>query len=702
MLLDKIKQSHIYTIKTTDYKWWFWPIIILWKFVVLLFIVATFILTNLIKFIFNLAKKYKFVRIFITVVLTLCVLGIFDFFLNNGKIYQGTYIGDIDVSNKTIDEATKLIEDRYTNNLNNNTVTIYSNLEAQKLGKDGILDQSINEQINFEEAKDNVKYWDTSSSDLEAYLPASSIAEFAYSDTRGINNIFKRLSTNFFSYHISPWAEYNSNLINTLINKINTTLGVEVKEPSILFNKQNAYIIEGETGNLINNDEFTNQLNEAFFKQNSNESNFSVNLYEQHPKISDNQAQFLADSINKRINQTFKFKYNDMEYTTNKQDLINWLTVSIETCGDSKSLHKCIKAYIENNKIYKDLLGKLGQEDYTDNLNLKFIKEDETFYIETNTDYEIPKINTAVNDINSNYFKDCVVYEDTEDFKLNDDDLENVDINIQSTKIPQHISIEEAQNLCLINKISSYTTTYSTGAGSENRNHNIELAAKLLNNSIIEANGGVWSFNQIAGNCNEENGFLKASSVIGSTYTKEAGGGICQVATTVFNCVYDSGLKIVQRKNHDLYIASYPQGRDAAISWPQPDLKWANNTSSDILMQVTTNGYSVTCTLLGVKLNYKVETKLGDLKDTEPYTTEIVVDPTLSSGTAFIQTTGSNGKNISCIRNVYDKYNNLVISDNFISEYKPKTEIKVIGPGDEADNLLKQNLARYKNENDAW
>ena len=118
-------------------------------------------------------------------------------------------------------------------------------------------------------------------------------------------------------------------------------------------------------------------------------------------------------------------------------------------------------------------------------------------------------------------------------------------------------------------------------------------------------------------------------------------------------------------------------------------------------MQVTTNGYSVTCTLLGVKLNYQVETKLGDLKDTEPYTTEIVVDPTLPSGTVFIQTTGSNGKNISCIRNVYDKYNNLVISDNFISEYKPKTEIKVIGPGDEADNLLKQNLARYKNENDA-
>ena len=53
------------------------------------------------------------------------------------------------------------------------------------------------------------------------------------------------------------------------------------------------------------------------------------------------------------------------------------------------------------------------------------------------------------------------------------------------------ISLSKLKTVRDCNKtISSYTTTYSSGTGSENRNYNIALASSLLNNSICSANGG--------------------------------------------------------------------------------------------------------------------------------------------------------------------------------------------------------------------
>ena len=63
-------------------------------------------------------------------------------------------------------------------------------------------------------------------------------------------------------------------------------------------------------------------------------------------------------------------------------------------------------------------------------------------------------------------------------------------------------------------------------------------------------------------------GYKNAGAIVDGEYTDEIGGGVCQVATTVYNAVYDAGYPIVERHNHTLYIASYPEGRDAAIAFP--------------------------------------------------------------------------------------------------------------------------------------
>ena len=214
---------------------------------------------------------------------------------------------------------------------------------------------------------------------------------------------------------------------------------------------------------------------------------------------------------------------------------------------------------------------------------------------------------------------------------------------------------------------------------SSKHNHNIALVSQLLDNSICAA-GQTWSYNDTTGNCDEEKGFLGAGAIIDGEYTDSVGGGICQVATTVFNAVYESGLPIKERHNHSLYIASYPQGRDAAVSYPELDLVWQNDTANDVLVKVSCSEGSVTATLYGVDSGYQVSTETGQWEKGKTHSSTTKVDDTLAPGTSYVKTRGTDGSTIEVTRTVKDAAGNIVRQDLFASVYDPVNEVVVKGP----------------------
>jgi vancomycin resistance protein YoaR len=70
------------------------------------------------------------------------------------------------------------------------------------------------------------------------------------------------------------------------------------------------------------------------------------------------------------------------------------------------------------------------------------------------------------------------------------------------------------------------------------------------------------------------------------TTTPEYGGGLCQISTTTFRAAVKAGLEITERRNHAYPVKYYnPQGTDATIYPPHPDLRFKNNTPAYILIQ---------------------------------------------------------------------------------------------------------------------
>ena len=172
---------------------------------------------------------------------------------------------------------------------------------------------------------------------------------------------------------------------------------------------------------------------------------------------------------------------------------------------------------------------------------------------------------------------------------FNKNDLEKVENN--SNKVAE-IYIESTANVKKDVCIASFTTkiTYPD----EKRTHNVTTCCNYLNNTILESKK-IFSFNDTLGPFNEEQGYVESTGFDSDgKIIKIIGGGICQVSSTLYNVALNSNLEIVERNEHSAPVDYVAQGKDATICYPYVDLKFKNNTNSDITIKANCDGNQVT------------------------------------------------------------------------------------------------------------
>ena len=141
----------------------------------------------------------------------------------------------------------------------------------------------------------------------------------------------------------------------------------------------------------------------------------------------------------------------------------------------------------------------------------------------------------------------------------------------------------------------------------KNRIFNIKVATERFNGVLIKP-GEEFSFVSILGEVDGEHGYLPELVIKNDRTEPEFGGGICQVSTTTFRAAIYSGLKITARRNHAYPVSYYnPQGMDATVYVPRPDLKFINNTPGYILIQTKIEGTVLTFQFYGTNDERKVE-----------------------------------------------------------------------------------------------
>jgi len=212
------------------------------------------------------------------------------------------------------------------------------------------------------------------------------------------------------------------------------------------------------------------------------------------------------------------------------------------------------------------------------------------------------------------------------------------------------LTTAEAQALEVERQLASYSTLY---AGTADRINNLQLAIEILDGARI-APGETWSFNEFVGPRTAERGFRTAPVIMDGEYAEDIGGGVSQVATTVFNAAWEAGIKIAERHAHALYISRYPDGRDATVNYPDVDLKLLNDTPRWIVLKASYDESGIIVRLLGGGPERRVESIPGELEVTGPPQTEHEPDPTLYEGDRIVEFAGEPSREIRVERTIYE------------------------------------------------
>jgi vancomycin resistance protein YoaR len=168
---------------------------------------------------------------------------------------------------------------------------------------------------------------------------------------------------------------------------------------------------------------------------------------------------------------------------------------------------------------------------------------------------------------------------------------------IRVVPLAPRVTTATAQSWRVQGPISTFTTQFPVNPP---RTNNIKIAIAKLNDTVVPP-GAQFSLNATLGRRTAEKGYQQAPVIEGGRLIKDFGGGVSQVSTTTFNAAFFAGVRMDQHTPHSFYIARYPEGREATLSWPAVDQKWTNDTGGVIFIQAHVSGSNVTVTLLGTK-----------------------------------------------------------------------------------------------------
>ena len=217
-------------------------------------------------------------------------------------------------------------------------------------------------------------------------------------------------------------------------------------------------------------------------------------------------------------------------------------------------------------------------------------------------------------------------------------------------------------------------------SGSAARVNNVKLAAKALNNAVVNS-GEVFSYNGRVGRRTAAKGYQAAPAYIQGLTVDEIGGGVCQPSSTLYLACLRSNMQITERSPHRYVPAYIPAGMDATVSWGGPDYKFTNNTPYPILIKTQyANGY-LTVQLIGTKTNNNTVKITNEFISSTQWKTEYQIDRSLPKGTQKVSVTPYTGSTYKTYRNIYDGNGKLISSKlEATSVYKVRNQVILRNP----------------------
>jgi vancomycin resistance protein YoaR len=241
---------------------------------------------------------------------------------------------------------------------------------------------------------------------------------------------------------------------------------------------------------------------------------------------------------------------------------------------------------------------------------------------------------------------------------------------------------EEAEAFGTLYELAEFTT-WTPG---QNRVHNIQLMADLVDQTKVMP-GQTFSVNETVGRRTLEKGFKYDCAIVGGEVSCEedpvnVGGGVSQFGTTIFNAIYFSCLEDVAHQPHSIYFRKYPEGREATLGFPHPDVSFKNNTQAPVIIRTSYTARSITVTFFGNTEGIKCGTERGERTGHKEATTLYRADEdgVVAPGTEVVANGGSGGWRIINTRIFYDSSGDEIKRESFPWTYRGERKVILMHP----------------------
>lgn len=260
--------------------------------------------------------------------------------------------------------------------------------------------------------------------------------------------------------------------------------------------------------------------------------------------------------------------------------------------------------------------------------------------------------------------------------KLLEETPEGEQFTMELKAIEPDVTAEDLRASLFSDVLATVSTPHT---GYWNRTRNLELACDAINGTVVLP-GETFSFNETVGVRTEAKGYLPATAYVsGGASAEEIGGGVCQVASSIYYATLLADLKAVERYPHMYAVTYVPMGMDAAIYWGSQDFKFENNTDYPLRIDAVCSGGYVNIQLVGTdERDYKVEMTF-EILETIPWEEIEVETNDVEPGTVI--TTAYTGYRVATYMHKIDKTTGEELSvERVATSYYAKRDREVAVP----------------------
>jgi len=411
------------------------------------------------------------------------------------------------------------------------------------------------------------KNWTASLEELGVEFNAKETVQNAYKIGRSENiftGLFQQIAVFFQQPNLPLIVTVNPTILNNFADKNFIDIENKAISATLIYNnkKDDFEITPFADGKIIDRDKIKKELISQV--SNLTLSPIRLQIIEDKPKVNAQEAEITrGKALNILNNAPYFLVYQDKKWPIEKQTLLDWIGFKVQDIG---------------------------------NLQIIFKKEElEPFLINL-----APAVNkTAVNAKLSVENKKIIILQPAADAQ--EIDIDNTllqfnqiieqkqkEISIILEYTPALIREETLAQLGIVDQIGVGISNFKGSPAS--RITNIKIGLAKLNGVILKPQEE-FSFNDLLGEVSAKQGYKTGYVIKDKKLVLEYGGGICQVSTTMFRSAVNSGLEITERNPHAFPVSYYnPQGFDATVYPPHPDLRFINNTPGNILIQGYASG----------------------------------------------------------------------------------------------------------------